>query len=247
MRRFTIPVSLALLLAMVAGPATAAGPTTIRPISDWLEQQAPDLDPSVPLELQMIVWYDPAADNFLLADHSGIAARWLAMNGGPSVMPDIRGHVIERPLPDGRAQVTVQLRATGALTYVWHAPDLENFHEGPMLFGHRADEILDGAEPTLGSLHLKLTFINTEPGAPLPDYVAFAFDDDFREERQLDDWMDLFSGHAFGPLREASGFAEGTRGRAATQQVGLWHPPGGGKVADVFVVEWIKLQARGGR
>ena len=53
--------------------------------------------------------------------------------------------------------------------------DTSSSFPGPLLFGHRLDEVLAGAAPALGDSQLQLKFINTAASAPLPDLVQLIF------------------------------------------------------------------------
>ena len=77
------------------------------------------------------------------------------------------GRVIERPLRDGRARVTVLLFTKDALAWVAEGCDFL----GTLLFGNRAPDVLSGAMPALADSFLQFVFINTAPGAPLPDLI----------------------------------------------------------------------------
>jgi hypothetical protein len=74
-------------------------------------------------------------------------------------------------LADGRAEVEVRLQTENALT--WVTDGCNDFATDPLLFGHRAPDVLGGAEPGLCDSFLQLTFMNTAPGAPLPDLIQW--------------------------------------------------------------------------
>jgi hypothetical protein len=149
------------------------------------------------------------------------------------------GNVIERPLADGRAHVTVLLRTQNALTYV--VVDSNDF-TGQLLFGKRAPAAV-GNDPALGSASVKIQFINTGPGDPLPDLLQLVF---FPEEGQE---VLLFNvnNSAKGPLTELFGVPEGTPGINLGTQVGLLGNSNCGfdpsALADCFPVERINLRA----
>jgi hypothetical protein len=171
----------------------------------------------------------------------GRVAAWINGHGGDVATPSYSGKVTERPLADGRTLITVTLRSSNAITYVWEDVEPE-WWEGPMLFGHRSTEILAGAEPTYGSFTAQFRYITAaQPGDPMEDALDVIFEPDEGHELV----MIRFSGHAFGPLREDSGWAEGTPGRASNQQVGLFQARGGGAVEDDFPTEGVRLQAVG--
>lgn len=227
----------AALLAISAVPVVA-GRAWQRPIGDWLEAQQAVLDPTIPVELQVISWFDPEdIDNFLL-DLDGRVAMWVAANGGPLHMPRFSGRVTERLLPDGRAEVHVRLRISDAITFIWRDEnDFIDFPEGPELFGYRASEIAAGAPVALGDGWMTLRFIHTDAGGPLPDLVQLAFAPEEGQELI----SVTFHGAARGPLREASGYPEGTPGWGGTQQVGLFTA----STPDGFPVEWVRYRPIG--
>jgi hypothetical protein len=235
---FSLLASLVLVMA-IAAPAAAAQ-AYLRPLSDWLDGQQAVFDPGTPLEFQEVSWFEPSSGENYLGDIDGRAAMWVLANGGADYTPTLRGRVMERVLPDGRALVTVQVWATNAITYVWQ--DEGDFPNGPELFGYRVNEIADGATPVLGSARMQVVFVNTAPGADLPDLFTLAFTPEEGQELL----GVSFHGSAFGPLREASGWPEGTPGMGATQQVGLFFTGGGGATADGFPVEWVTVRPSGG-
>src|SRR5262249_41646002 len=78
------------------------------------------------------------------------------------------GTMTERPLADGRAEVSVILHTTDALTWASMFPPPA---AGPTLFGNTAADVQSGATPALGDSVLQVVFKNTAPGAALPDPV----------------------------------------------------------------------------
>ena len=237
MNRIVALALAASLLAVSAAPVGAATATQ-RPLSDWLDAQQVGVDPTVPIEFQVISWFDPSTGDNILLDLDGRVATWVAMNGGPLHMPEFQGRVTERLLADGRAEVHVRLRVTDAITYIWRDEnDFIDFPEGPELFGYRASEIAAGAPAALGNAWLTLKFIHTDPGGPLPDFVLLAFD----PEPGWEIISVTFHAAARGALREASGFPEGTPGIGSTQQVGLFTA----STPDGFPVEWVRYRPIG--
>jgi hypothetical protein len=225
---------LALVTAM---PAAAGGKASQRPLSDWINAQQAVLDPSIAIELQAVDFFDPSTGVNLIADMDGRIALWVTANGGDAYMPNLSGNVTERLLPDGRALVKVQVRYSHAITYAWQ--DEGDFPNGPELFGYRASEIAAGASAALGSGFFHLTFISPNPGGPLPELGQLAFAPVEGQELV----SVYFHCGADGPLREASGWPEGTPGSAATQQVGVFHASFKGATADGFPVEWVTIAA----
>ena len=159
--------------ALIGAPprAAAQAEVTERPISDFLETQGTFdfgflVVPPVPNFLGFI---GENAELSMAIDYAGLADDTCDAISGTT----IAGSVTEKPLPDGRAEVTVQLRTTGAIAWVIEGADFGN---GPVIFGVRWEEdqggncVIDGA-PALGNSLLKVTFTNTAPGAPLPDLI----------------------------------------------------------------------------
>jgi hypothetical protein len=182
---------------------------------------------------------DPVAERSASVDYAGLADSWSRGAFGTT----FSGNVIERPLADGRALVEVVLRTDNALTWVVDGFDFN----GPLLFGSRAPEAAGGAESALGRSQIQVKFINTEPGADLPDLIQLFF---FPEAGQ-----ELISSkannQAKGPLTEFFGVSEGTPGRTHGAQVGLFgHPQctfgtAPPPIADCFPAERIELQVIG--
>lgn len=113
------------------------------------------------------------------------------------------------------------LHAKNALTWVAEFVPENIPPIGQPLFGHFAEEILQGAKPALGEASMKWVFINAAPGAPLPDLMAEALFGPTVETKLIS-----VEAHADGTLREASGMPDGTPGRAQVTQIGLLFPPG---------------------
>ena len=238
--------------ALVIAPSIHAG--NIRPLEDFLVRQgtfcidfvgncAPGAPPLifVPPIANFLGFADPGTGRSASVDYAGLADFWAGGAFGTS----FSGTVIERPLADGWAMVTVLLNTENALTWVIDGDDFEN---GPLLFGSRAVEAADGAESALGRVHLSLKFINSAPGADLPDVLQVFF---FPEPGQ--ELLSFKANHqAFGPLREAFGVPDGTAGSAHGVQTGLLGNPqcgtdGPSAVADCFPAEKIFLRALGNR
>lgn len=238
MRRPLVILAALVLALVTAMPAAAAGKAGQRPLSDWIDAQQANLDPTVPVELQAVDFFDPTSGENLIADMDGRIALWVSENGGASYTPSLAGNVTERLLPDGRALVKVEVRYSKAITYSWQ--DEGDFPNGPELFGYRASEIASGASAALGSGYFHLTFISPTPGGPLPDLNQLAFAPVEGQEILAVS----FHNGAAGPLREASGWAEGTPGTAATQQVGVFHASFKGATGDGFPVEWVTVAPR---
>jgi hypothetical protein len=163
------------------------------------------------------------------------------MNGGPSLGTVVSGDVNERTLPDGRAQVTVNLSASNALT--WAVDCSGDVSSDPLLFGYRAQDLVANPtlKPGLSSLSMQVVFTNTAPGAPLPDLVNAFILGNAAPGQQL---LTLsFHSDGFGPLRSAFGVAEGTRGEVVVTQTGNFKTSGHGMgVTDGFPAETVSVK-----
>ncbi len=241
-----VPALAVLLLGMMAtaGGKGAASSAKIRPIEDFLEAQG---TAPIPPPANYACWMDPKTGLLLLPDYAGLDNKWLEQesNGLISLGTETAGTVIERPLPDGRAEVTVLLHTKNALTMVaWWNPDFVPPEPpwGQVLFGHLASDVLDGADPALGECFLKWVFINDAPGAPLPDlFFDILLQPDYGHE-----WIMLsLEAHADGTLREEFGVPDGTPGRAQATQIGVFQTGGKGATADGYPAEHIKLEVVG--
>lgn len=234
------------LIAAALGLANAASAGQ-RPISDFLTRQGTYcLDDGsggcllfVPPAGNFLGWSDPKTAYFTAFDYAGIANAYV----GGAFGTTMSGTVDERPLPDGRAEVSVVLQTRNALAW---ASSAANDFPGPILFGHLLSEVLAGAEPVLGSCTLQVRFINTAPGAPLPDLIQLLF---VPEASQALEFL-AFSAEARGGLRAAFGVPEGTAGVLQTRQSGLVKVAGiansNSRVArDAFPAEKVVIQKAG--
>jgi hypothetical protein len=201
-----------------AGDVNGLQKVAKRDISDFLSTQVSvitGLDPNDPD--QKLFVSDCAGylnDNYLL--------------GLPSTFD---GSIMEKPLPDGRAEVKISIRAHNVLTYVLSVLTGPPY---PVLFGASRSMVEGGATATLGEAKLEITFINSAPGAPIPDIYA------------MDISRITFNASAFGPLTAAAGLGpDGTRGHAWTNQVGLLTKVHGHPSIDGFATEYVRLQAVG--
>jgi hypothetical protein len=183
-----------------------------------------------------------------LVDYAGIANEFIEDNvRGFSLGTTTQGSVIERPLADGGAEVTVILQTTNALTWVTtftEPPGSE--HTNPLLFGFRTQDIVEDPtrQPGLGESHPRVVFKNTAPGAPLPDLVAAFILGPPAPGQEL--VAISFDANATGPLRAAFGVAEGTPGRAIVTQTGvLFRGPFEGATEDGFPAERVELRVIG--
>jgi len=174
-----------------------------------------------------------------LVDYAGLANDWSeeGSKGSVSFGTAIDGLVIERPLADDHAKVSVLLITKNALTWVNEGCD--ETPTNPVLFGHRAPEVLlQGKRPALGTSFMLLEFINTAPGAALPDLLRLVF---FPERGQGISLIS-FRAQADGPLREAFGVSDDTPGQATVKQFSVSF---GHFFAAGFPVERINLRVLG--
>ncbi len=174
-------------------------------------------------------WTDPKGTSASF-DYAGLADA--ALGGRLGTTMD--GSIDELLQSDGSVLVKVVLRTQNALAFAWQGFDTT----GPMLFGHRVDEILQGAPASVGSCLMNLVFRNPAPGAPLPDI----------EELFICRFNDLlfisFVGQANGTL------SNGQPGLLQTTQTGLIATSGkanpNSRVAlDAFPAEHIVIQQTG--
>jgi len=222
----------------------ASASTVIRPIEEFVAAQGTYcLDDGMggcvlfvpPIE-NFLGWSDPKDALSISVDYAGIADRWIVNESGGAMTfgTTFAGTVRERALTDGRAEVQVVLHTRNALTWGVDGFDFT----GPLVFGYRVPDVLnDGAVPALGSSMLKFTFVNTAPGVPLPDLMQLVFAPEAGQELV----SVIFSSQAAGDLREGSGYADGTPGKAIVSETGLFMTGFHGAVGDGFPVENIVL------
>jgi hypothetical protein len=83
--------------------------------------------------------------------------------------------VIEKELPDGKAEVRVVLHTKSALGFAQSFEDLDatgfDFANTPDIFGHKAVDVEGGAPAAVGPAHLNVWFTIAAPGDPLPDLL----------------------------------------------------------------------------
>ena len=245
-----------IIFGFMASIAVAEEATAIRPIEDFVNNQGTlCIDNGqggclFPPTDNFITWTAPSQEREIAVDYAGLWSKRLSLGTTTD------GKITERPLADGRAEVTVLLHTKKALTWATKfdpniAFDPTNlstyqFLFQPVLLGHRPSDVLEGQDAALGDSFLKVVFINTAPGAPMPDLAQLAF---FPESGQ--ELLSVtFSAQADGRLREAFGVPDGTPGRAEVAQTGLIFVAGkanpSSRVAlDGFPAEYINLNAVG--
>jgi hypothetical protein len=245
MRRITFFA--ATFSALAALTTAASGQETTRPIEDFVDTQGTfcfdDGDGGcflfVPPIENFLGQGDPSNGLLSSVDYAGLADAWAQDTCGISFGTGFGGEVTEEALADGRAAVRVVLHTNNALTWV-----TEGVFENPLLFGARAPDVCNGAEPSLGSITMIVDFINTAPGDPLPDLLQLLIAPLPGQEGPR--FMSTRA-RADGDLREAFGVPDGTRGRFDTTQNGLFMKSFMGAVAEGegFPVERINLKVVG--
>ena len=222
-RNVCLASAVVVLFVLVAIPRSIAQPTTTRPVEDFVNAQRTTTG-----------WTDPARNLIVVVDYAGQRNRAIMAQGGASLGTIIRGTITERPLPDGRAEVTVVLETTRAFTVVIDFPPGGPL--GPTYFGYRVPEVVAGADAALSQSWFRLVFKNTGVGDPLPDISQI-------------DTQDIVSiaitSDGQGVFREAFGVPEGTPGRAQVTQVGLFMTAFQGATADGFPAEHVLLRVVG--
>jgi hypothetical protein len=238
--------------AALPGGSKGAAPliqTTQRPIEEFVAAQGTYcLDDGmggcllfVPPVANFLGTSDPARGICAAVDYAGLADQWITAASGGSISfgTTFSGSVTERPLDDGRAEVDVRLNTRDALTW---AIDGCDFATSPLLFGHRAPDVLAGEDAALGDVAFRIQFINTTPGAPLPDLIQLLFVPEPGQELR----MLAIDARASGSLRATFGVPDGTPGRLTDIQSGLFMTRFMGAVGDGFPVERIDLHVVGG-
>ncbi len=215
-----------------------------RPLSDFLLAQG-STSIFIPPLPDFIGWTNNAPQNkFASVDYAGLVAGYLASHGGPVLGTQLGGSVMERPLDDGRAEVTVLLHVTNALTWVVPVP-ITDIANDPLLFGYRGTDLLANPSltPALSTCEMKIVFTNPAPGAPLPDLVtAFILGGASPGQELL---AVLINAAGSGPLRALAGVPDGTNGRFFLINNGVFHASGKGGTADGFPAEVINLRPAG--
>ena len=241
-------IVLALALTTTGPPLLAAS----RPMSDFLQRQgywdayAGEYVSDLTYGTWFFNWLDPDGD-WLNIDFLGDVARALDHYWGFDVGTKVDGSVTEKPLPDGRAEVSVIVHAKNALTVAGDSRGL--------LFGYWPWEVVPtwggNNSPSVGDSTFEVRFINIGRGAPLPDFTQLAFAPEPGQEL-------LFlamTSQTKGALRALFGVPDGTPGMVHTRQSGLIavqatlldkHPDSPSRVAlDAYPAEKIFIQVVG--
>jgi hypothetical protein len=119
----------------------------------------------------------------VVVDYAGGANKYLKKHGYGSLDTKTDGSITERLLPDGRAEVTVVLHTTNALTFAstWDSSlpsPPESAETNMRLFGSSVQDLFrdPSRRPALGNSDLIMIFKNPTLGAEMPDLVKlFAF------------------------------------------------------------------------
>lgn len=231
--------------------SAGAAPATRRPISDFVSAQGTFcIDDGgggcilfVPPVRNYIGWSDLKHNLCISVDYAGVANDWIegASSGAISFGTETSGSISERTLADGRAEVSVRLHTRNALMYV--VDGCEDFGTNPLFLGNRGADILAGwGEAALGESHLQVRFINTAPGAPLPDLLQLIIAPEPGQE--FPSFL-AFTARGDGKLHANFGVPEGTAGRVEVTETGLFMTAFKGATADGFPVEQIILRAVG--
>lgn len=216
-----VVISVTALLAVLFPLLGQAGPmgnclhVSTRPLSDFLDAQGTTSLFFPPVQ-DMLAWTDgpPEVINFGLVDYAGLANAYIEATTGASLGTRVNGKVLECARADGTALISVVLSTQNALGFAQSVEALiENnfdFLNTPTIFGAKAQEVVDGAEPALGTSHFRTTFVIGQPGDPLPD-IRIAFQDNVPDVRPIT--LD-FRSTTTGTL------PDGTRAHMRIQQVG---------------------------
>jgi hypothetical protein len=224
----------AAVLAAALMPVGAGAQVKHRPFPDFIAQQRTTVTwwPPVP---DYIGWNAASSEKFALVDYCGTANEWLKANGGPNLHTKVKGTVMERRLPDGRAEVTVCISTQRALAFGSSWAGTDDWQT--LWFGYQAPEVAAGATPALGDCEFTAVFCNTKPGAPLPNLAAATNIPGSAPPGFEMRYMSFFC-VSKGPLRAESGLGpEGAPGMCVISQVGLYTPDNQGGTWPIEVVE----------
>jgi len=218
----TILFLLATTTVFVQNNKASSNSVKTRPIQDFLSSQVVNsfFLPGLP----SVGWGDPVSGRTAWVDYAGATNQYLVNNGGTSLGTQTDGTVTERPLADGTALVTVVLHTTNALVY---AVDIN----GNTLFGNAPNDVVANSPAGVGKCLLFVEFINSAPGAPLPDLATI-----------INVRFIAITSTATGPLSANFGVPNGTPGSFQMTQTGVvqYHGCGGPRGA-FFPAEHINL------
>src|SRR5262249_27682694 len=179
----------------IAGPIGEAGSlvsttciqVTTRPLADFVEAQGTTSRFFPPVK-DMLGWSDGPFLDFGLVDYAGFANEYIKQRTGTSLGTAVSGTVTECARADGTALISVDLTTENALGFAQSIPALSanhfNFLQTPTTFGAKAQDVVAGAAPALGSVQFHTTFVIQQPGDPLPD-IRIAFQDNRPDVRPI--------------------------------------------------------------
>jgi len=186
---------------------------TTRPLSDFLDAQGTTSLFFPPVQ-DMLGWTDGPLINFGLVDYAGLANAYIEQTTGTSLGTEVSGTVIECARDNGTAMISVAFGTANALGFAQSIAELAannfDFLNTPTIFGAKAQDVVAGADPSLGLAQFRTTFVIGHPGDPLPD-IRIAFQDNIPDVRPIT--LD-FRSTTVGTL------PDGTRARLRIQQVG---------------------------
>lgn len=119
---------------------------------------------------------DPEAMIAVSVDYAGLANEYIeSQDPSAALGTTFTGNVVQHRLPDGRYVVKVLLHTRDALTFavqgfVEDDETVYDFVEGPVIYGTRASDVLDGATPTLSDSLLQVVYITPDP-CDFPDLI----------------------------------------------------------------------------
>jgi hypothetical protein len=172
--------SIGFALGVCVCSASAFATTTHRPISDFIDTQGtfcvdpPTCTIFVPPVPNFVAFTDTVHDLGISFDYAGLSDDPLMGALGTT----FSGTISERTVAGGSVIVTVRLHTSNALVYVipFDPTSSDNqFGENELLFGTRATDVQNGAEPALGDSNFTLEFTNAAPGLPIPDFEQLLF------------------------------------------------------------------------
>lgn len=208
MRHVNWMLALAAAAALVA-PASGAAQARQRSIDEFVNAQGRVPIPGPPGGLteppigNILAWMKwirsedcattPGLRRAAKVDFAGLADRYLASKGLPTLGTTYDGSITERPV-DGGAIVSVRLHTRNAPAWVRDNPWLDANCDGynsagdkigatSWLFGSNAAQLAAGGTPALVDVEFHLVFLSPAMGAPMPDLVQFSIDPVYLNKR----------------------------------------------------------------
>ena len=236
--RLAAIVALAVLASLsAAAPVAAASPKPIhRSIQELVRAQGTLCVPdgsggcflfSPPVE-NYIFFGATATEPIAAVDYAGLEDKWLrqASGGSQSFRTGFSGTVTERPLGDGRAELSIVLHTRHEVARAF-------LFDGTPIFGNTTPDVLAGAQPAIGESTFDFVFINPTVGMALPDLAQIVF--------AANPGQVFVSSHfravAMGPLHAAFGVPEGTRGRMTVDMISTASNP---SVREIITLKAIR-------